>query len=162
MEPAGLADQPEVAPADAHEVSAALVFVKADWLADQRLADEQIRAAPLDCAVRANTAHFMVGIVPGIFQEAWQLTGILAVVVHHAERAAGASILLISACACGERTTKPNTCPDGLRSSLNRPLPESSRRSSFRLTGWPFPNPAATNGAQDRSGPVTAILSHRH
>lgn len=72
MEPAGVVDLPEVAGHEAHEMAAALVHDEADRLAGQRLADEDVFAAPLDRAVAADTAHLMIGVVPRLLDAARQ------------------------------------------------------------------------------------------
>jgi hypothetical protein len=41
-------------------------FGDADWLSDQRLAEEDYVAAPADLAIAAHLAHVVIGIVPGL------------------------------------------------------------------------------------------------
>jgi len=50
-----------------------------------------------------------------------------------------ASMPLIFACACGERSTCSHSAPSSGLSSMNCPFPVSNRWSSRRLTGLPAP-----------------------
>lgn len=61
-------DDAEVDVAEANDVKALVELGDADDLSGQRLADEEMAAAPLDLAVGADAADLMVGVVPGVFE----------------------------------------------------------------------------------------------
>src|SRR5712691_13116719 len=70
-------------------------------------------------------------------------------------RAGPESMRRIFACGWGERTIAAYAWAFRLKSSVNRPAPVSSRRSSLRRIGWPMA-PDATS--PDLPGSFTAIL----
>src|SRR5215471_17301459 len=62
--PAGTIEQADVAVAEAHDVVLGFELGDADELTDQRFADEDLAAFPLDCAGRPHPTDLMMGIVP--------------------------------------------------------------------------------------------------
>jgi hypothetical protein len=52
--------------------------------------------------------------------------------------ASSIEILLIRACAWGERTIAAYAWPSSCRSSVKRPAPVRKRASSLRASGWPI------------------------
>ena len=59
-------DLAEVVLTESHKVAARLTLGDADHFARERLADEQVFAAPLDFAVPTHPSHFMIGVIPGV------------------------------------------------------------------------------------------------
>jgi hypothetical protein len=59
-------DHAEIAAAEARQMSAAFALEEADRLVGQRLADEDMRAAPPDRPVRPHAADLAVGVIPGL------------------------------------------------------------------------------------------------
>ena len=66
MEDATAIEKAEVVAAEAHDMVSIFEFGQADRFARQRFADEGAFASPSDFACRANPAHLMVGVIPGI------------------------------------------------------------------------------------------------
>ena len=66
-EQAAAIDDPEVAAAEADDALAGLAFGETDPFADERLADEDERAAPFDLSAGAHPPHLVIGVVPGVF-----------------------------------------------------------------------------------------------
>lgn len=65
-------DQPEIATAEAHEVAASVVLTEADELTCERLANENVLAAPFDIAGGTHPANLVIGVVPRVIETAWQ------------------------------------------------------------------------------------------
>src|SRR5215510_12416803 len=68
QEAAVAADHAQIAAREADDMAAAVVLGDADQFARERLADEELFAAPLDLPGRAHAASLVVGVVPGIRQ----------------------------------------------------------------------------------------------
>ena len=67
MEPAGAIDEPELAPAEPHNMNAKIDLRQAYGLVRQCRADEDLFAPPLDLTCLSDVSHFMVRLVPGLF-----------------------------------------------------------------------------------------------
>src|SRR5512146_2225566 len=65
-------DQPEIAAAEAYDITAGVVFAEANTLTRECLADEHVLAAPLDLAGRTHPADLVIGVVPGVIKAARQ------------------------------------------------------------------------------------------
>ena len=71
MEPEFWIDHAQVAGGEADEVAAVFKFGDADAGPRQRLADEDVLAAPLEAAFVVDPADLVFGVIPGFFKERW-------------------------------------------------------------------------------------------
>ena len=74
MEPERRVDHAEITGAEADEVAAIFKSGDANACPRQRLADEDVFAAPLEAAFGVDPPDLVPGVVPGVFDARWQGT----------------------------------------------------------------------------------------